>query len=98
MTSPQDQMLLTKNIERWRIFVNLYYRNYRILHFLFSADQVRSMMATVRERADVEETDEMLVKLKDIEEYPFEQGRPTYLMKRPFVDSNHLRMTKSWPS
>ncbi len=91
-------MLLTKNMERWRIFVNLYFRNFRPLHFLFSAGQVKTMMAAVREKADVEETDEMLVKLKDIEEYPFEQGRPTFLMKRPFVSCPYFRTTKSRPS
>lgn len=78
-------MLISKNIDRWRIFVNLYFRNYRSLHNLFEPEKVKEIIDKVKEKADIEDNDEMEIKLKEIADYPFEKTKPTFLMKRPFV-------------
>ena len=82
-------MLISKGTERWRVFVNLYFRNYRPLHYLFAPEKVKEMMEAVKEKADIETSDEMEIKLTEIAEYAFDQARPTFLMKRPFVSHVH---------
>jgi hypothetical protein len=52
-------------------------------------DRVKAMMLEVREKADVEESTDLEVKLQEIEEFAFERGRPSFLMKRPFVETYH---------
>lgn len=93
---PQDQMMLSRKVEKWRIFVNLYFRNYRVLHYLFpETGVVEELMDKVKERADVEDGEELDAKMREIAGFPFEKERPQFIMKRPFVGFLNCRMTKS---
>ena len=87
-------MIISRKVEKWRIYVNLYFRNYRSLHYLFTeTGVVQELMDKVKERADVDDCEELDAKMQEITEFPFERERPQFIMKRPFVGLYNARMT-----
>lgn len=80
-------MLRLRNVQAWRIFVNLYFRNFRSLHFLFQdRATVEEILTAVKKSSDIEDSDELVAKMKEIDEYQFEKARPLFVIKRPFDD------------
>lgn len=87
----QDQFTMTPEIPKWRIFLNLIYRNYRVLKFLFQeAEELDSIIKKVKEDSKIEENEELAIKLTEIEQTKWEENRPEYVIKRPFVVLVHL--------
>ena len=71
--------------EAWRVFVNLYFRNLRVLRLIFVDQQkISQIMEKVKLAADVEGNSEMSAKIKEIETFNFDQSRPLYILKKPF--------------
>ena len=80
-------MLRLRNVQAWRIFVNLYFRNFRSLQHLFGEKAaVAELLAAVKKSADIEDSEELAAKMKEIEEFQFDKARPLFVIKRPFDD------------
>lgn len=78
-------MTNAKGQEGWRVFVNLYFRNYRVLHLIFSdREALGKMMDRIRQNADIDSNSDFEAKMKEIESFQFDPNRPLYFIKRPF--------------
>lgn len=78
-------MTATKAVEGWRVFVNLYFRNFRVLHLMFQDKEIiAKIVDNVRQNSDIETNPDFEAKMKEIDSFNFDPTRPLYLIKRPF--------------
>lgn len=72
--------------EKWRVFVNLHFRNLKVLRMHFGKQQIANLINKALELLEIAQTPELRKKMTEIDNLQIsDASKPIFVFKKPFV-------------
>ena len=81
----EDAATIQSDIPRSKIYLDLYQRNKPVLDYIFKEKyQVSKIMETVRRVNGVGDSQDVMIRIDELEKQPLHQTAPIFILQKPF--------------